>query len=64
MYVVQWTEEESPRWYYEHDEDGTPAMFWRERDAMNYVKAREAELTEDGEPTPYRYRIIEEVEEV
>lgn len=62
MYLVQWTED-GEHWFGEHDEDGSPAMFWDEADAEAYVAAREAETTEDGEPTPYRYRIVEEWEE-
>lgn len=37
IYVVQWTEGDGSRWYYEHDDDGSPAMFilgWRVWEAV------------------------------
>ena len=45
-------------WYTSEDDDATPAVFDDERDAERYMAEREAELTDDGEPTNYRYRIV------
>lgn len=46
-------------WYTAEDNDATPAVFNDERDAERYMAARKAERTDDDEPTPYHYRIVE-----
>lgn len=60
VYIVEVSWGGETPWQLDVDDDGTPAIFslWDETD--RYVTAREAEKTDDGEPTPYVYRIVEE----
>ena len=60
IYVVEVSWCGKPPWQPDTDDDDTPAIFFLWDEADRYVKAREAEKTDDGEPTPYVYRIVEE----
>ena len=60
IYIVEVSWGGEPPWETDTDDDGTPAVFLSWDEVDRYVKAREAEKTDDGEPTPYVYRIVEE----
>jgi hypothetical protein len=60
VFIVKSSLGGKPPWLLDTDDDGTPAIFFLWDEADRYVKAREAEKTDDGEPTPYVYRIVEE----
>lgn len=56
-YVVDWRWGDNGAWNLQMDADGTPAVFADEDEAERYADQLRAELTDDGEPTPYRYQV-------